>query len=263
MEFFDSHTHLNHSAFDDDRDEVWEQAKQAGVTRAVVIGWDLESSRAAISMADRHTELSAAVGVSPHDAAEAPEGYLDRVREMTRHPKVVAIGEIGLEYQHPVGPKETQRQVFREQLDLAAELDLPVVIHNRNADADLLGDLCDHPPPGGVLHCFTSDVEMMQSGIERGLHISLSGIVTFKMMGGMGEVARAIPDERLVIETDCPYIAPTPFRGQRCEPSMIEQTLRVIAECRGVTPQELASVTYANATRLFKLPNTAAPAPHN
>ena len=251
MQLFDSHTHLNHHAFEEDRDAVWERAKQAGVVRGVVVGWDLQSSRDAVAFAKGYEELTAAVGVSPHDAAKAPGDYLDCLRELARESCVTAIGEIGLEYHHPVGPKETQRKIFREQLDLAAELGMPVVIHNRDADPDLLEDLSSHTPPGGVLHCYTSGVETMQAGIRLGLHISLSGIVTFKKMGGLEAVAQAVPDDRLLIETDCPYLAPVPHRGKRCEPAMVERTLHVLAECRKTGPMDLARITFENAAHLF------------
>lgn len=252
MKLFDSHIHLNHEAFDRDRDEVWERAMTAGVARAVVVGWDLESSRKAVELAERHPQLTVAVGVSPHDVARAPEDYIDRLKVLANHPAVAAIGEIGLEYFHPVGPKEVQRRVLAEQLRLANDLGLPVVIHNRDADADLLEELTRNRPCGGVLHCFTSTIETMNAALALGFYISLPGIVTFKNEGGLGDVVRAIPEDRLLIETDCPYLAPVPFRGKRCEPSMVEKTLLAVAAARGVDAGELAEITFQNAERLFR-----------
>ncbi len=253
MRLFDSHTHLNHARFDEDRDQVWERAQEACVERAVVVAWDIESSRAAIEMAQRHEGLSATVGVSPHDAVAAPDGYLEIMRELAASKCVVAIGEIGLEYHYDAGPKEVQREIFRAQLDLAIELDLPVVIHNREADVDLLEDLSAHLPPGGVLHCFTSTPETMRAGVELGMHVSFTGIVTFKNMGGLREAVAGVPEERLLVETDCPYIAPVPYRGKRCEPSMVSKTLESLAACRETDPEQLAAVTYANACKLFRI----------
>lgn len=252
LKLYDSHTHLNHKAFDEDRDETWSRAVAAGVKRGLVVGWDLESSRGAIEFARRHEGLTAAVGVSPHDACEAPEDFVDRLRELAAEPEVTAVGEIGLEYHHPAGPKSVLQDVFAAQLDLAIELNLPVVIHNRLADDDLLQALETHRPPGGVLHCYCSGVETMQAGVALGLHISLSGIVTFKNNGGLGDVIEAVPEDRLLIETDCPYLAPTPKRGKRCEPAMVESTLLTVAERRGVSPESLATVTFRNAETLFQ-----------
>lgn len=250
---FDSHLHFNSPEFEGQIDALWREANQAGVERAVVIGYNLETSKKAIEIASQHEGLYATVGVSPHDMAEAPEGYLDRLVELATKPKVVGIGEAGLEYHYPVGPKELQIERFSEQIELANRIQKPIVIHLRDADEDFLEVIEDTPPDSAILHCFTASIQTMQRCVENGYFISFSGIVTFKKAVEVQEAAKAVPLQYLLIETDSPYLAPTPFRGKRCEPRMIIHTAERIAEIRETDTEEIAQATFDNACRIFGL----------
>ncbi|MFH1742131.1 MAG: TatD family hydrolase, partial [bacterium] len=218
LRLFDSHTHLNSPAFEKDRESVWEESRRLGVQRAIVIGYDLDSSACAVKICSCLEGLVAAVGISPHDSVQAPEDYLHRLRCLAEDPKVVAIGETGLEYHHPIGHHDLQRRLFREQIALAESLGLPVIIHSRDCDEDLLQILRDLRPARGVLHCYTGGIKTLEAAVDLGLYISFSGIVTFSKDSELEQCVSNTPDDRLLIETDCPYLAPVPHRGRRCEP---------------------------------------------
>lgn len=255
----DTHAHLHAAQFNADRDAVIQRMRQAGITGIVTIGTDVPASRAAIELANRHSDIWATVGVDPHEAATFGDATLDELRELAHSPQVVAIGEIGLDYYWDKAPRQVQTTVFERQLELARELQLPVVIHNREAHADTLAMLRewagDHPwrgeRPLGVLHCFSGDVDMALEVIDLGFVISLAGPVTFKNAKKPVAVAEAVPLERLVVETDAPYLAPHPHRGQRNEPAYLWLTVQRIAEIKGVPVETVAEATLANSKALF------------
>lgn len=248
---FDSHTHLNSPAFHEDAERIWEESRSVGVCRAVVVGFDLESSESAIDLCLRSDGLMAAVGVSPHDCAQIPSNYLDRLRCLALHPAVVAIGETGLEYHHPVGHRDVQQRVFSDQIRLANELGLPVIIHSRDCDEDLLRIMQDVRPARGVLHCYTGGLETLEAAVSIGLCISYSGIITFPSARDLERCVQATPREKLLIETDCPYLAPVPHRGRRCVPSYLIHVAEKVARWRGLDMKAVAELTRSNAERLF------------
>lgn len=252
----DTHAHLVDGRFDRDRQEVLERARAAGVALIVNVGYDLESSRKSVALAGEFACVYAAVGVHPHDAAQAPPGYLEELRRLAKGEKVVAVGETGLDYYRNLSPGEVQKKVFREHLALARELDLPVIIHDRDAHEDVLGILKKDGPgrAGGVLHCFSGDWEMARVCLEMGFFISVSGVVTYPKSSLLKEIAARVPAERLLVETDCPYLAPEPWRGRRNEPAYVRSVVECVAGLRGMSAGELALITAQNARSLFRLP---------
>ena len=253
MTLVDSHCHLDDSKFDDDREQVIERARAAGVDRMMAIGTgdgppDLE---VAIRQADRYPFVFATIGVHPHDASKATPETFDRLRELARHPKVLAVGEIGLDYHYDFSPRETQRAVFEKQLELAAEARKPIVIHTREAWDDTLAVLRAAWSGAGIMHCFTGDARQAGEALEIGFHLSFGGVLTFPKADAVREAARIAPDDRLLVETDCPYLAPIPHRGKRNEPAFMVETVRRLADVRGRTPEEIAQLTTGNFERLF------------
>lgn len=250
---FDSHAHYDDPAFDPDRREVLSSLSAAGVEGAVTIGADLASSRAAVKLAEEYPFLWAAVGVHPHGAAEVPGDWLDQLEELAAHPRVKAIGEIGYDYHYDGDWKEAQKRVFEEQLKLAKKLELPVVIHDREAHGDTM-ELLRQYAPAGVVHCYSGSAEMAKEILSLGMHIGFTGVVTFKNARRALEAAAVVPLDRLLVETDCPYMSPEPFRGKRCDSRLLPYTIARLAEVKGVTPRELAVITAGNARRLFGIP---------
>jgi TatD DNase family protein len=254
--FVDSHCHLDDKRFSEDLDATLERAAAAGITRILTIGTGdgpPELDRA-IRLAERYEHVSATVGVHPHDAAKVgPETY-ENLRELGRHPKVIAFGEIGLDYHYDFSPRETQRDVFTRQLEIARELDLPVTIHTREAWDDTVSILRDHWSGSGVMHCFTGSTDQAEQALALGFHLSYGGVITFKTADNVRESARITPDERLLIETDAPYLAPIPHRGKRNEPAMMVQTIAKLAEIRATTPSRIGEITTANFERLCLRP---------
>lgn len=255
----DTHAHLHAAQFDADREAVIRRMRAAGVVGVVTIGTDMPASRAAIDLAGQHPDIWATVGVDPHEAATFGDATVDELRALAQSSQVVAIGEIGLDYYWDKAPRQVQARVFQRQLELARELGLPVVIHNREAHADTLAMLrewaAEHPwrgrRPLGVLHCFSGDVEMALEAVTLGFMISLAGPVTFKNAKKPVAVAQAVSLNALVIETDAPYLAPHPHRGQRNEPAYLLLTARRIAEIKGISLEMLARATSDNAQALF------------
>ncbi len=252
-ELFDTHAHLNDEQFAPDLDAVFERMAAARVTRVVCVAYDLASSEGTAAMAASRPGVVASVGVHPHDAADVPPGYLDRLAELARRPGVVALGEMGLDYYRDLSPRPVQQRVFREQLALVRQLQMPVIIHARNAFGDLLDILRRDgiSSAGGVMHCFSGSWEVARECMDMGFYISLAGPVTFKNASKLKDIAARVPAERLLVETDCPYLAPEPFRGRRNEPAYVRYVAEHIAELRNVPAEELARVTTANAKRLF------------
>lgn len=257
----DSHAHLDDASFDSDRDEVIQRAQDAGVHRILNVGCDLESSRAAVELADRYDLIYAAVGVHPHETEKIRDSVYDELRLLASHKKVVAWGEIGLDYYYMNSPKEVQLRVFRDQLRLAKEVRLPVVVHMREAQDDILKILVEEEAnrTGGVFHCFTGDLSTAQSAIQLNFMISFAGIVTFSKAHRIQNVVQQIPLEHLMIETDCPYLTPAPHRGKRNEPAYVRHVAKKIAELKpSYAYEDVVRVTFENTLRLFKLPDLTA-----
>jgi TatD DNase family protein len=261
--FVDSHAHIDGEAFDADRDAVVARAREAGVVAMLNVGTgdphgaDLQR---AVAVAEQYEGVYAAVGVHPHDARLFDDQAAERVYELARSSaRVVAWGEIGLDYHYDNSPREVQREVFARQLRLARELKLPVVIHTREADDDTVATLRTEwcgADMGGIMHCFSGGYEMAEAVLELGFMISFAGNVTFKNAGALRDVARRIPLERLLVETDCPFLTPVPFRGRRNEPARVVETARCLAELHGVEVAEVGRITTGNFQRFFNLPLT-------
>lgn len=252
--YFDTHAHYDAEQFDADRDRVLSALPAAGVELAVDPGCDLTSSRAALALAERYPFLYAAVGYHPENCAPYREEDLDQIRDMARHPKCVAIGEIGLDYywaENP--PRALQQRVFRDQLALAAELALPVIVHDREAHGDSLAAVKEFPAVRGVFHCFSGSAEMAKELVGLGWMISFTGVLTYKNARKALEAAAAVPLDRLMIETDSPYMAPVPCRGQRNDSRNLPYICEKLAELKGVSPGECARITLENGKRFFHI----------
>jgi TatD DNase family protein len=261
----DTHAHLDFSKFDADRDAVIDRARAAGVAAMVNVGVDLASSWRAVRLAEQYESIYAAVGVHPHDAKKLDGATLAELRELAQKPQVVAVGEIGLDYYRDLSPRDVQRWAFQARLAWAAKLGKPVIIHDRDAHDDVLGALASWAKgltsstlDGrlGVLHTFSGDLDMAKQAIDLGFYISISGPVTYRNARQLPEIVRALPLERLLVETDCPFLAPEPHRGKRNEPAYTRLVAERIAELKGVPFDDLARATTTNAQRLFKLANT-------
>jgi TatD DNase family protein len=253
----DSHCHLTFSAFDDDRAEVLARAAEAGVVAFIDPGTDLEDSRQIIASAEEIPNLYAAIGFHPNDAGACDTAALVELRRMAQHPKVVAIGEIGLDYYWDKAPHSVQQQVFDQQLRLAKELDKPVIIHQREAAEDTMAILrrwgVGQAHPGLVLHSFSGDLVMAQAAVDLGFYIGISGPVTFKNARDLPEIVAAIPPERLLVETDAPFLSPHPFRGKRNEPARVKLIAERIAEIKQQSFAEMSRQLTENTVRLFKM----------
>jgi TatD DNase family protein len=247
---FDTHAHYDDLAFDADRDAVICSLKSQKVCAVVNAASDIESSRAGIALAEKYPFIWAAAGIHPHEVGKAPANALEILEELLYHPRVVALGEIGLDYYYNNSPREVQLEWFERQLDLALRLGKPVIIHDREAHQDTMRILKKYRP-NGVVHCFSGSVEMAREVLELGMYISLGGAVTFKNAKKPVEVAAMLPEDRLVLETDAPYMTPVPFRGKRCHSGHIAYTAQKIAEIRGISVDKLLEKTCENACRLF------------
>jgi len=252
---FDTHAHLEDERFDQDREQLIEELPEKGVAYVVNVGSTLETSRMSVELAARYPFIYAAVGVHPHEVSQMSSRDLATLEAMTTGQKVVAIGEIGLDYYYDFSPRELQREWFAQQIDLAYSLGLPIIIHDREAHADVLDILKAKKDRivGGVMHCYSGSWEMAKDFMDLGLYISLGGPVTFKNAKRPVEVAQKIPLDRLVIETDSPYLAPTPHRGKRNNPAYVGLVAQKIAEIRGMSFEEIAEITLNNAKKLFKI----------
>jgi len=257
MHLVDTHAHLDFPQFDEDRAAVIRRARKAGIIAIVNIGVDLPSSRAAIALAEQYDFVYAAVGVHPHDAKTVTSHTLDALRTLAQHSKVVAIGEIGLDYYRDLSPRSVQRRAFVAQLELASELGLPVAIHDRDAHDDVLTTLQSRSGQG-VVHSYSAGPERLEEVLALGFYVGISGPVTFPKAERLRAVAAQVPLERLVVETDCPYLTPVPYRGKRNEPAYVRYVAEQIALARQVAPQAIAQATTQNAQRLFGISITPA-----
>lgn len=253
--FFDSHAHLDDLKYDPDREEMLMRARQNGVSCIVNVGYDMPSSRRSVALAEKYEFIYAAVGIHPHDAAEATEDAFNEIRNLAALPKTVAIGEMGLDYYRDLSPRDIQQQVFRQQIQLAIELQKPVIIHDRDAHGDVMRILKEEnaAQAGGVLHCFSGSMEMARECLQMGFYLSIAGPVTFNNAKKLTEIAAEIPLDRLLIETDAPYLTPEPHRGKRNESAYVVHVGKRIAELRNIPVEELAAATTANAKELFKI----------
>ena len=256
LSLIDTHAHLHFPELAADLDAVLERALAAGVTAMVTIGTDRETNPAAVALAESRTSVYATVGIHPHDAADATEADFEAMERLARDSaRVVALGEMGLDFFRDLSPRDVQETVLRRQLDLARRLGKPVVIHCRDAHPEALAILADERAGalGGVMHCFSADVAVARRCLDLGLHISLAGPVTYRNAKALPDVARFVPADRLVLETDCPFLPPHPHRGQRNEPAWVAITAARVAELRGMALETLGEVTSDNARRLFRL----------
>ncbi|WP_078556456.1 TatD family hydrolase [Bacillus alkalicellulosilyticus] len=250
---FDTHVHLNAHQYKEDVNEVIKRAKNEGISTMVVVGFDEETIKGALSLAEEHEFIYAAVGWHPVDAIDFNETHLTWLEELSNHPKVVALGEMGLDYHWDKSPREVQKEVFRQQIRLARKVQLPIIIHNREASQDIVTILQEEKAEevGGIMHCFGGSLDIAKQCMAMNFYISFGGPVTFKNAKKPKEVAKEIPLDRLLIETDCPYLAPHPYRGKRNEPAYVKLVAEQIAELRGMTVEEIANITTENGKKLF------------
>ncbi len=255
MPIFDTHAHYYDRAFDADREELLASFPARGVELVVCPGCDLESSKACIKLAEEYDHIYAAVGFHPEDLGGVSMDQLDQIRELAVHPKVVAVGEIGLDYYWVKAPEERafSREFFDAQLSMAEELGLPVVVHDRDAHKDCLDIVRAHPKSRGVFHCYSGSLEDAKVLVDLGWMLSFTGNITFKNARRAPEVIQWLPLERLMLETDAPYMAPEPYRGKRCDSTMIARCAETVAQLKGISQEEVLTVTFENGRRFFGL----------
>ena len=252
---FDTHAHYDAEQFDADRDALLSSMPSLGVEFIMNPGCDIPSSQAALALAEKYPFLYAAVGYHPENCAPYEKGHIEILREMAKNPKVKAIGEIGLDYYWPENPpKDLQAEVFRAQMALAEELSLPVIIHEREAHADALAIVKEFPKVKGVFHCYSGSAEMARQLVNLGWYIGFTGVLTFKNARKAVETAASIPLDRIVLETDCPFMAPEPFRGKRNHPGYLYRMAEKLAEIRGISVEEVHAATFENGKRLYRIP---------
>jgi len=252
MRLIDSHAHLDFRQFDDDRESVIQRAREAGLVAIVNIGTDLASSQATVALAEQHDFIYATLGVHPHSADTVTPAVLDELRALAQHPKVVAVGETGLDYYRDLSPRPVQRQAFADQLALATDLGLPVIIHSRDAHDDVIAALRGWRGIG-VMHSYSAGPGRLEEVLELGLCVGISGPVTFPKADALRAVAAAVPLERLLVETDCPYLTPEPYRGRRNQPAYVRYVVEAVARTRRVSAEAVAQATADNVRRLFSI----------
>ena len=254
MPVFDTHAHYDSGGFNADRDEVLSSLPASGVALVVDPGCDVPSSQAAVALAEKYPHVYAAVGIHPGDCAGCTDADFEAIRTLCGHEKVVAVGEIGLDYYWEDNPpKEFQQMVFRRQIELALELNLPVIVHDREAHGDSLAVVLDYPALRGVFHCFSGSPEMAQELLKRGWYLGFDGPITYKNAKRAPEVAAVTPLDRIVVETDAPYLTPVPYRGKRNDSRYLPYVIEKLAEWKGVSPEEMTDITLKNGKRLFGL----------
>lgn len=252
---FDTHVHLNARQFAEDRDEVIARAFEASVTYMTVVGFDDETIPLALDIAEQYETIYAAVGWHPVDAIHFTDASYEWLRELSVHPKVVALGEMGLDYHWDTSPKDVQKHVFKRQIALAKEVDMPIIIHNRDATEDVVTLLQNENAGdvGGIMHCYNDSVNYVDACLDMNFYISLGGPVTFKNASMPKEVATYVPLDRLLIETDAPFLAPHPLRGKRNEPAYVTYVVEEIARLRNMSVQDVQKITTENAKQVFRL----------
>lgn len=256
MELIDSHAHIDAPQFSDDREAMLQRARDAGVQTLLAIGTGPgpEKLDAALPYAEQHDWIYTTVGIHPHEAKEVTPAHLDQLARLAQHPKVIAWGEIGLDYFYDHSPRDTQAEVFRAQMELAHAAKLPIIIHCRDAWDDCLDQIEQHWKPtglGGILHCFTSSLEHAKRGLDLGFLISFAGNSTYPKTQSIRDVAKELPLDRILIETDAPYLAPQAFRGKRNEPAYVAEVAKTLATVRNLAPEEIAATTASNFRRFF------------
>ncbi len=252
---FDTHAHYDDERFDEDRDALLRSMKEAGIGNIVNIGANMASSQRSLDLAEEYDFMYAAVGVHPSDCAELDDEKIEKLKEMSSFPKCVAIGEIGLDYYWPEPEHDLQKKWFKRQIALAREVELPIIVHSRDAAADTVDILKSENAGelGGVVHCFSYSKEVAQECVKMGFYIGIGGVLTFKNGRKMKEVAEAIPMERIILETDCPYLAPEPFRGKRNSSLYLPYVVSAMAQIKGISEEEVISITEANAREMYRL----------
>ena len=252
MNVFDTHCHLDDEKFNEDREECYARMLENGVGRCVCVGSDLSSSRHSLDYAQAYAGVFAAAGVHPHEAKDAPDDYLSRLEKMLAEEKCVALGEIGLDYYYDFSPRDIQKKVMAEQMELALRLNKPVIFHIRDAHGEMVDFFrAQKQLPKGIIHCFSGSAETAKEYVKMGFYISFSGSLTFKKAPNLWEAAKVIPPERLLVETDSPYLAPEPRRGRRNEPGYTRYVLEKLAALKEMDAEELAAVTTENARKIY------------
>jgi TatD DNase family protein len=250
MILIDTHAHISYADYSDRVEDLIQAAEENGVEKIVTVGVDLPSSEQCLKLAEKYPSVYATCGIHPHEADKAPHRYLYELEGFTLHPKVVAVGEMGLDYHYDFSDRKIQRRVYHEQLEMAKALDLPAVVHCRESDEDVLKGIQETEQTAGVIHCFASDVEFAQNILETGFHISFTGMITF--IKDLENVVKEIPLGRMMIETDSPYLSPKPFRGKQNEPKNVLYVAEKIAELKAINLEEVAESTTKTALNLFK-----------
>lgn len=251
--YFDTHAHYDSGAFNADREEILAALPEAGVALVVNPSCEVRSSETAIALAERFPHVWAAVGIHPEDMADMSDGDLDKIEQLSKHPRCVAVGEIGLDYYWDASRKEEQKALFIEQLRLALRRDLPVIVHDREAHGDCLDIVRQYPGLRGVFHCYSGSVEMAQELLKRGWYLGFDGPITYKNARKALEVLEICPLDRILIETDSPYLSPVPMRGKRNDSRNLVYVTEKIAEIKGITPEEAAAITMENGKKLFNI----------
>ena len=250
---FDSHAHLDDRKFDSDRSETIAALQKSGVSYFVNIGADMESSESSVALAEKYDFVYAAVGVHPYDAETVTDELIEKLRAMAQNKKVVAIGESGLDYHYEDADKQVQKNAFIKHIELANELDMPVIVHNRDSHQDMMDILREHKPKNAIIHCYSGSAEMAKEIVKMGYYISFSGTVTFKNARKVQEAVAEVPLDKLLAETDSPYLCPEPERGKRNDPSKMRYTVEKLAEIKGITFEEMARITLENAKRVYNI----------
>ena len=257
MILFDSHCHLDDERFDEDREEVFAELQAQGVKKMTCVASDLKTSESSLRFAESHPGVYASCGIHPHEAKDAPADYLSILEQLCKEKPYVAIGEIGLDYYYDLSPREIQKRVLNEQLDLAVALDMPCIFHIRDAHGDMIELFRQRKVlPQGIIHCFSGSQETAREYLRMGFYISFAGPLTFRKSIHLQAACQAVPLERLLIETDSPYLAPEPFRGRRNTPAYVRYVCEKAAELHGIEPDEMARITYENAMRIYRIPET-------
>ena len=256
MNLFDSHCHLENGRFESDLPEVMGRMEDAGVRRCILAGSDMETSEQIVKLTQQHANVYGVVGIHPHDAKTWTDDCAQQLTSWTKEERIVGVGEIGLDYYYDHSPRDVQQEVFVKQLLMARQLDLPAVFHVRDAHGDVLSILRAHRNelPAGVVHCYSGSVESAREYLEMGFYISFAGPITFKNANKLLDAAAYVPADRILVETDSPYLAPVPMRGRRNEPTFVQYVAQKVAELRGVTAEEMAQTAFENTCRLFRIP---------